>query len=300
MHYPSSQPAASPPDNKQQLAPRAIPTARLGRAIRLTLREGWDHLGIVMAVSATWLALFAVPLYIGRLLPVGLPLTIRYAIVLLACALALSAPLAGAHDVARRIVAHDEVSYLDFWRGARRLAGPATRLGLVQLIALGIFATNFWFYIHLNGTYPSGFVARVAIFICFYVFLAWGMMTSLHYPILVAQEAGVFDEQELLARRGALAALRRAFFLALGRPFYTLGLLLIEAVTTIAFAATGVLLALFWVGGIALLNTQATHLLLVQYGVLPQPPIEDAIPDEQFRIPREVGTRKRQEDSPLS
>jgi len=108
---------------------------------------------------------------------------------------------------------------------------------------------------------------------------------ALHYPLLVAQEAGVFDEPVRRARRGALPVLRRAFFLALGRPFYTLGLLFIAALATLPFAATGVLLALLWAGGVALLTTHVTRLLLIQYGVLPPPPVEKAIPDEQFRLP---------------
>jgi hypothetical protein len=253
--------------------------ARLGTAVRLTLRQGWDRLGIVMAVSVTWLALLALPLTVGYRLPVSLPPGLRLGLMALVGTMLLAAPTAGAHHIAALIAEHDETSYLDFWLAARRLAGPATRLALLHLLVLSVFAANFWFYLHLGG-----FAGSVATFLCGYVLLFWSMMMALHYPLLVAQENGVFDEPDRPARRGALAVLRRALFLALGRPFYTLGLVAILVPVSVLFMASGVLLALLWAGGIALLTTQAVRLLLIQYGVLPPPLVEEPVPDEKFRI----------------
>jgi hypothetical protein len=259
----------------------------LGQAVRLTLRQGWDRIGILMAVSLTWVLLLALLSAIGSKLPISWPLALRYGVILAAMALVLPAPLAGAHYVAQLIAQHDEVSYFDMWLGARRLAGPSIRLGLIHILVLGLFAANLWFYLHLGG-----FVGMVAMFLCGYALLFWGMMMSLHYPLLVAQETGVFDEPERQAKRGAAAVLRRAFFLALGRPFYTFGLLAIVIPITVAFAATMALLALLWAGGVALLTTHGTRLLLIQYGIIPPPPIEEPIPDEKFRIKAQPADRR--------
>jgi hypothetical protein len=255
------------------------PVAKLGVAVRLTLRQAWDRLGIVMAISLTWLLLLALPLTLAYLLPSTLSPLLKIGLMALCGTLLLAAPMAGAHQAATLIAEHDEVSYLDFWLGARRLAGPAVRLALIQFLVLALFAANLWFYLHLGG-----FVGMVAAFFCGYALLFWGMMMTLHYPLLAAQENGVFDEPDRRAKRGAVAVLRRAFFLTLGRPFYTLGLLAIIVPTSILFAMSGVLLALLWAAGVALLTTHATRLLLIQYGVLPPPPVEEPIPDEKFRI----------------
>ncbi|HZT40692.1 MAG TPA: carbohydrate kinase family protein [Chthonomonadaceae bacterium] len=264
-----------------------MPPARLGRALLSALRLAWDRIGLVIAMSLMWALLLCLPLAVGRLLPALLPPPARDAITALVAALLLSAPAAGIFQVAHLLCSQDEVSYLDLWRGAWRLFGPATRLGLIHLVVSGLFAVNLWFYLQLGHA-----IGIAATIFCLYALLFWGMMAAYHLPVLVAQETGVFDTPERRARRGAVSVLRRAFFLALGDPFYTLGLLaallLIVALTLAALllrfpallAVIAVLWVLLWPSVAALLATQATRALLVKYGVLPLPSAESPVPDE--------------------
>lgn len=277
---------ATPPGKRTDLPP-----ARLGRALLSALRLAWDRIGLVMAVSLTWALLLSLLLALGRLLPAMLPLPARDLLMALMAALLLCAPAAAIFWVSHMICSHDEVSYLDFWRGILPFFGPATRLGLVHLAVSVLFAVNIWFYLRLG--HAIGIAASV---LCLYALLFWGMMAVYHLPVLVAQESGVFDTPERQARRGIVSVLRRAFFLTLGDPFYTLGLLaavlLIPVLTVLALllrfpallAVIAVLWVLLWPGVVALLTTQATRTLLVKYGVLPPPSAEAPVPDEQFRI----------------
>jgi hypothetical protein len=244
------------------------------------VRDGWDRLGTLIGVSLTWLLLCSVPLAIGGALPHGAPVVLRYGVLLLAAILTLAAPTAGACYVAHLICGGEETSYLDLWRGAARFAGPAIRLGLIQWVVLSVLTINLWFYLHTAGMFGV-----VAALLCGYLLLFWSMMSLYEWPLLVAQEIGVFDAQGQRARRGALAVLRRSFFLALGRPLYTLGLLAVAGLFSVLCTVVIVLLPVLWAGATTLLVTRATRLLLVEFAVLPPPPTEaEIIPDEKFRI----------------
>jgi uncharacterized membrane protein YesL len=257
----------------------APPPARLGRALRAGFRLAWDRLGLVLALSLTWSLLVFVPLTLWHLLPASLPILAREGLAALLAALTLSAPVAGAFLAAHLACVGEEVSYLDFWRGAKSLFGPATRLGLIHLVVWSVLAINLWFYLHVGHL-----LGGVAALLCLYVLLFWGLMAVYHFPLLVAQETGVFDEPDRCARRGALAVLRRAFYLALGSPFYSAGLLAVTLLLSAVLLGTVALSPLLWLGLIALITTQATHTLLIQYSVLPPPPTGEAVPDGQFRI----------------
>jgi uncharacterized membrane protein YesL len=254
------------------------PPARLGRALRAGARAAWDRLGLVMALSLTFALLLCIPMTVAGLLA-ALPAPARNGLVLAVAALTLSAPMAGAYFVAHLISTYEEVSYADMWRGAKRMFGPATRLGLIQCGVLSVLAVNLWFYVSIGHL-----LGGVAALLCLYALLAWGMMAVYHFPLLVAQETGLFDEPGRQARRGALAVLRRAFFLAFGSPFFSAGLLAIVLAFSALVAATVALIPLLWLGVVAMLTTQATHALLIQYGVLPAPAQEEVVPDEKFRI----------------
>jgi hypothetical protein len=262
-------------------APASLPPARLGRALRRGVREAWDRLGSVLGVSLTWMLLLTVPLTVGRALPPAWPGIVRTGIIVLMMALTLSAPAAGAFTVAHLACAHEEVSYMDFWRGAGRLFGPATRLGLFHTAVRSVFAVNLWFYASIGQG-----IGIAATLVCLYALLFWEMMAIYHFPLLVAQEAGLFDEPGRRAKRGVLALLRRAFYLALGDSLYTVGLLAAVLTVTVLYALTAVLPALLWLGTVAFLTTQATRALLVRYGVLP-PPTEGPVPEDRFHIPPE-------------
>jgi hypothetical protein len=258
--------------------PAAPPTAHLGRALLAGIRTAWDRLGLVLGISLTWSVLMFVPLTLWQGLPSTYPLPSRVILAAAAALLALSAPTAGAFYAAFLVCAQEEVSYADVWHGARRLFGPAFRLGLIHLVVVSVLVTNLWFYVRIGHLFGG-----LAALFCLYALLFWGTMGIYHWPLLAAQEAGVFDEPGRKARRGAGAVMRRAFFLALGSPFFSMGLVLVVPTPLMIVP----LVPLLWLGLVAILTTQATRALLVQYAVLPPPPATDAMPDEGFRLPNQ-------------
>src|SRR5207244_3842647 len=129
------------------------------------------------------------------------------------------------------------------WRDGAALFGPALRLILTQSAVAAILVTATVFY--LRTPLLAG---RIALMLCAYALLVWSMMLVYQWPALIAQEKGLFDGPDHRAKRGAFAAIRRSLFLALGRPFYTLGLLAVLAPMTVLMALTAVLPALLWSG----------------------------------------------------
>ena len=264
------------------------PPAHLGQVVRLALRDAWDKLGVVLGVSLTWTLLLAIALAVERLVPRAVPVAAHLLVLFVALVILLAAPLAGAFHIAHQIVTHDEVSYGEFWRGAARLYRPVVGLWACDLLVMGVLSVNLWFYGRLGH-----FAGTVAMLLCLYLLLFWTLMALSHFPLLIAQEVGIFDEPGKPARRGTLAVLRRAFFLTLGRPFYALGVLALALPLTVLTGLSGVLFALLLPGLLALLTTHSTRALLVQFGVLPPPPLpEEVIPDEKFKLKDVRGSRQ--------
>ena len=258
----------------------AVVPARLFKALKQGLVDAWDKLGLVIGMSLTGTLLLLLALGLERLVPRTLPIGAHLAVVLIAIALTLPLPLAGSFAVAHRIAIHDEVSYLTFWQNGIQLYRQAFLLLAVDLLVLSVLGINLWFYARLGNI-----IGIVVLLVCTYLFLFWCLMVLYHFPLLIAQDAGIFDTPELRARRGTFAVLRRAFFLTLGRPFFALGLFVTVLPIGIICVISGVLLALVGYGLLALLLTHATRALLVQFGVVPPPPLpEEVVPDEKFRI----------------
>lgn len=253
---------------------------RFSLPLLLTIREAWDKLGLVVGVSLTWALLLAGTFSLERLVPRSVPLLFH--LLLLGGLLALLLPIlmAGTFFVSHLVAIRDEVTYADFWRGAVRFYVPSLLLTLCHFLVEGVLGLNAWFYGRM------GHVGGIAILlICLYGLLFWCMMAAVHFPLLIAQETGVFDEPAKPAKRGMFAVLRRAFYLTLGRPFYALGLLFVCGLIAVIFSVTGVLFVLAGPGLLGLLTTNAVRALLVQFGVVPPPPIaEPIVPDEKFRL----------------
>jgi hypothetical protein len=256
------------------------PKARLGRALLDGLRLLWERLGLALAMSLTWTLLLLLALWGGALLPATLPSGLRFLLTGVILLLVLAGPTVGAFHLAFLVGAREEAGYLDLWRGAGRLWRSALSLAAVHALVIGGLLLVFAFYLSFKGL-----LAGIAAMVCLYALLFWGMMALYHFPLLAAQEAGVFDEAGRPARRGLLAVFRRAFYLAFGAPFFTLGLGLCLLLLTVPMLLTGAPFALLWLGTVTLLTTQATRALLVQFNVLPPPPKPEALPDEAFRIP---------------
>jgi hypothetical protein len=258
--------------------PEQPPRARIGAAMAAGLRAAWDRLGLVLAVSVTWTIVVSLPLSADRWLPRSAPPWLHLLVLALAPILA-AVPTAGAFSIAHRIATHDEAFYAHLWLDGLELIGAALRLMLAQAAVAVVLLTAAAFYLQLRG-WPG----RLGVTLCCYALLVWAMMLVYQWPALVAQHRGLFDEPGHTARRGAAAAIRRSFYLALGRPFFAAALVAGLGVASLLLAATVVMPALLWLGTIALVSTVAFRALLVEFGILPAQVQNEPVPDEQFRL----------------
>ena len=254
------------------------PSARIASVLPEALRAVWDRLGLLLAVSITWSGVVSLPLSIERWLPRHTATGLHF-LVLAAIPILAALPTAGAFAIAHRVATHEEAFYAHLWNDGAALFGPAVRLILLQTGAVAVLLTACSFYFRMQL-----WIGRAGLTVCGYTLLLWIMMLIYQWPLLISQEKGVFDEPGRPARRGALAAVRRSFYLALGRPFFTAGLLGILLLASALMAATIVLPALLWIGTMAVVSTYASRALLIQFRVLPPPVLEEAVPDLQFRI----------------
>lgn len=277
----SANPADRTKSSDAGLPLNALLPTNLGLALRTALTQSWDHFGVVIGISLTGTALVTLLLNLFAHLPVLLLLPIRLLILVIVGASALALPLGGAFGCAHRITCSDEVSYGIFLRESVRLYGMTARLLLLQALVLLLFAANFWFYRRIGGV--GGLLAGV---VCGYLLLFWSMMSALHFPLLVAQESGVFDAPTQRAQRGIVAALRRALYLTFASPLHTFGTLAALLLLTLLMTMLALPLALFWLGTVPLVATQCVRQLLIRYGVVPIPIVEKAVPDADFRLPR--------------
>ncbi|MCX6379377.1 MAG: hypothetical protein NT023_07840, partial [Armatimonadetes bacterium] len=243
---------------------RLRPLYTLGQGIRAT----WDRLGLVLAVSLSWSTVLMLLLLVwqklARLLP-PLPGNL-----LGACLIALVMPAlyTGIVYVAHEAVRFEEVSFADVGRAFKRFYSVATKLGAVQIAVLLALQLNLLFYVSWKTT--GGLMATL---LCLYVLLFWAMMLVYQYPLLIAQETGMLDEPELgkTAKRGAVAVIRRSFYLALGSPLYTVACLVGIALITTLMGATAVLFVSLWAGMIAFITTISTRELFIKYEIVSAP-----------------------------
>ena len=159
-----------------------------------------------------------------------------------------------------------EASYAIFWREGWRLGALSIRLALIHWATAAGLTFSFWFYLRI-----SHWSGRVALLVCFYASLFWLMTALYHYPLLVAQESGVFDEPGRRAKRGVAAVIRRSFYLVVGSPIYSFALLAFVALFAALSLFTAVSPILLWGGSFALFSCFSARALLVQYEVLPAP-----------------------------
>lgn len=250
-------------DKLKALPPDVSRSFGLGHALRTALREVWDRLGLIVGVSSTWSLAIFVGYQVGISLHFGAAPALRGAFAILLTTLLVAPATAGVFGVAWASLNHEPQSYGDFWRYARNIGGPALRLALLHAAVIGLLTLNLWYYAHVGGT--GGIAAAL---LSFDALLVWGMMAIYHFPLLIAQELGAMDTAEAPAKRGAFPVLRRAFYLALGRPTYSFGLLLTALFLTTVALPVMVPFLIFWPGALAFLLTSGTRNLLLQYKVI--------------------------------
>ena len=225
LHNASSEPTK--PDTPGTLETRepddiALPSgprARFGVVLLDAARLWWHRVGLTMGVSLTGAGLLAVPFWIGRLTAFVLPLPMHYGLMIALLTIVGAVGLAGGFSVGWRACHRVPAEYADFWQGAQNLFRPALALAAINALVGAMLGVSLWYYGHIPAVW-----GRVASVICGYLLLFWLMMMVYHFPLLVAQESGALDDPGRQAKRGALPVLRRAFYLALGSPFFTFGL----------------------------------------------------------------------------
>jgi len=254
----------------------SLPPSRLGRSLRLALRSIWDRLGAVLLISLIGTGVLLLSLTPGLVMPSALPFLLRTTVIALIFVL-LSAPLlAVAFDIAIRIFTHREITPALFSQGVRQYGSVSIRLGLIHLFVGIVAALNLTFYLQLSGA-----AGRAVVLLCIYLVVFWCTMALYQGPLLVLQESGAFDEPERAAKRGAKAVIRRSFFLVIGEPLFSIGLLAAALLWSTLALLTAVGAAMLWLGGACLLTTAPTLALLAKYGVIDSVVSEDAPPQKE-------------------
>lgn len=250
---------------------------RLGRTLRRAVRQSWDSLGLVCAASLTlFAACVPVALFWYALSPWFI---VRLVGGWVAASLALAPLMAGVCYLVNQVLEHDEPSYLDVWRGARRMFARAVAVGSIQLAVQGSLIAGVVFYATRGSLVLTALAA-----VCVYALVFWWAMCLYQWPLLVAAEVGLLRRDD-----GGTPTLRSVFrnsaLLALAAPGYACGLLLVLAAVEIPLIASGVGAALLGSGFLAFAATQATRDQLVRYGAIPPPPdTEGPAPDEPWRV----------------
>lgn len=193
--------------------------------------------------------------------------------------LILAPLLAGVCWLANVFIEHDEPSYLDLWRGARRMYGRAVALGAIQGGVKSIILVNIAFYLTRGSFF---FLLLAVVFV--YVFVFWMMQMVYHYPLLVAAEWGLLKREDE-GRTPISAILRNALVLSVASPGYSFGIVALLSVFAVPCVISGAGLALILPGFSAFITVQATRDQLVRYGHLAPPPdLDEPIPDERWRV----------------
>lgn len=264
----------------------SVPTGEreLGAPARLlidfidTVKLFWDRIGLWIAVSISF-SLLVTAIYSATIqLPLG-NLLVRQIAALLAAAIVLPAPAAGAYGLVQKVYAHEEVEYMDLWRGARRMLLPAITLGFCYLIVFGIGALNILFYFRFRNV-----VGGIAMLVSIYLSLFVMLMSNYHFALLASAYAGHFDGQSSKAPRSLFSILKRAFYLVIGDPIYSCGVLALTLIPTVLMLTVVVPFILLWLGYIAVLHTVCTRAQLIKYGILSRPEVIEPVSDADFRI----------------
>lgn len=150
---------------------------------------------------------------------------------------------AGLYLVANRIAKGERAGFDVFKDGFLTYFWRSLVVGLISVVLLVIFVTGFLFYIEPPPQFPAFFVLLSVVML--YLMLAWLAMQLYLFPVLVEQDVSL----------GVL--FRNALFIAFASPVYTLVLLLVLAVCTVASILFPILLVLVLPGLTAVVSSIA-------------------------------------------
>ncbi len=238
----------------------------------------WDRIGMWIAVSLTFALLVTAIFSLARILPIG-TILVRNMTAFIIASIVLPAPAAGAYGLVLRVCNHKEFEYVDLWRGARKMLVPAMVMGLIYLLVFGIGITNVWFYFRFRNM-VGGIAMLVSVYGCLFVML----MSQFHFSLLAMAFAGQFDGQSTRTPRAFISIWKRAFYLVLGDPIYSCGMLALMVIPSVLMTTLVVPFMLLWLGYVAVLQMVCTRAQLMKYGVLPRPEVLEAVSDADFRV----------------
>lgn len=290
-----AEPVPEPSGDTAQVPP-SVAHPRFWRTVRRGVREAYDYLGTVLAVSGV-LAVAAVvvgPATAGGALalqgPRGAALArtlwhseaagpgpsqrgdervLWVALVIAAIVVwTLLGPLmAGIYRLVRQIVAREDPALTDLFREARRSALPGMALAAAQMIVGQVLFVDMLFFLSM----PAAMVRWIGL-LFFYPLLFWGLAVQYQWPLLA--EGG----EPAQPVRAALTAVRKSALLVLDNLPFSLGLGVCVFFFTLFCGVTAIGAVLLWAGGLAFLDTVALRELLRKYGLLPPEPVaEDAV-----------------------
>jgi hypothetical protein len=295
-----AEPVSRAPEGTPPNAPVAVPP-RFWRAVRRAVREAYDALGTVLALSslmaaaaflvvpgtaASVLALrgprglaLAHALWRGEAAPAGPRMAGETRVLWFAFVVAvivgwtlLGPLLAGIYRYVRLIVAREDPAPADLFREARRLARSGMALAAAQAVVGQILLVDLLFFVSLPVP-----VLRWVGMLFFYPLLFWGLMIQYQWPLLaeIVEERSPSVSRPLTA---VLTAVKKSALLALDNLAFSLGLWVCGLLWTLVCGVTAIGAVLLWAGSLAFLHTVALRELLRKYGILlPEPAPEDAI-----------------------
>lgn len=244
-------------------------------ALRLGARDTYDHLGMVLFMSAVWsvagaagaLGGQAAALVFAGGLPGALPAVLGGLGAALGLALAGGPLAAGMFRYCRNAAARREPEIFDLAWGFRHALGRSIGLALAQVMMAVILGGNAYFYFSLRHPVAAVLGATFA-----YTLLFWGTMCLVGWPLLAHEEdAGAASVGRVL---------KKSALLVLDNFAYSAALAVLVLLLTAGLWLTMVGGVLLWAGALAMILTQAGRELLRKYALLPPDPTLDPISDE--------------------
>lgn len=169
---------------------------------------------------------------------------------------------AGLYLVTNRIAKGERAGFDTFKEGFLTYFWRSLLVGLISAVLLFIFVTGFLFYLDPPPQFPQ-FLVLLSI-VMLYLMLTWLAMQLYLFPVLVEQEVSL----------GIL--FRNALFIAFASPVYTLVLLLLLGLCTVASVLFPILLVLVLPGLTAVVCSIALQDRLAHIrGRTAQPPTPD-------------------------
>lgn len=252
--------------------------AGLGRALGRGLRDAYDNLGYVVAVTfASFLITSAVlwsALLTAKAAGAGPCLAWRMALLPTAFTGWLCA--VGAFYYVGKVVCCEHPTAGDVWQGIRTLFVPAVGLFVVDCLFVAVLVVDVEFFLAVSRA-KAGIPLMMLGILSGYLALVWVMMSLYHLPVLVAQ-----TRMESGPRTRII--LRKAFLLTFDNPVFTVGLFLVIITFTVLCALPRFIgMAILYLGVTAFLLTHALRELFIKYGIVEEEP--EVVEDKPWRLP---------------